>query len=559
MLRYTRLCLCLLLFCFNNDLHSQFTLQDSLQLHYPFSGNANDASGNGINGSVIGASLATDRFGNANSAYHFDGNNDYILTNTPFDYPVRTASFWFRTLDSTGSYHMMISQNANTLTYGAMFAAFGSGDLTVIPGGGSTYNYTGSVDTSDWHHMVLVRTNTSEAYYLDGVLQATGNSGPNANGTFTTANLYLGCGSVEADNDYEGYLDEVRIYNRALSQPEINQLFCASAPWIDLPDTSIYSGTSLTFNNLNTNYDSTAWLLNGNLISNDSFVSHTFTISGQYQIILFSQDSNCNGFDTVNIQVYPPPNCLEANSTQKISNTQGNFNGDLDGSDLFGRSIETIGDANGDGILDLAVSSINDDDGGSNRGAIYILYMNPDGSVSSHHKISSDSGGFGSGLANNDKLGTGITNIGDLNGDGYIDLAVGAGLTDDGGSNRGAVWILFLDSNEEVSSKQKISDTQGGLTYALSNDDRFGLSVASIGDLNSDGIPDLLVGAQLDDVSGTDDGTVIVLFMNSNGTVQSEQASIIRLGISLSPLLRAINLEVPYRGSVILTMTVSLK
>ena len=81
-----------------------------------------------------------------------------------------------------------------------------------------------------------------------------------------------------------------------------------------------------------------------------------------------------------------------------------------------------------------------------------------------------------------------VASLGDLDGDGVGDLAVGATGDDDGGVNRGAVWVLFLKKNGKVKSHQKISDTQGGFTGILDNGDWFGSSVASLGDLNGDGV-----------------------------------------------------------------------
>ena len=68
-----------------------------------------------------------------------------------------------------------------------------------------------------------------------------------------------------------------------------------------------------------------------------------------------------------------------------------------------------------------------------------------------------------------------------------LDLAVGAILDDDGGSDRGAVYILFLTTSGTVSSYQKISDTVGAFTGILDDGDRFGFSLAPMGDLNGDG------------------------------------------------------------------------
>ena len=68
--------------------------------------------------------------------------------------------------------------------------------------------------------------------------------------------------------------------------------------------------------------------------------------------------------------------------------------------------------------------------------------------------------------------------------DSTIDIAVGASSDADGGSNAGAVWILFLNSNGTVKNHQKISDTQGNFNGNLDDTDQFGYSVASIGDLD---------------------------------------------------------------------------
>ncbi|MCH7522255.1 MAG: FG-GAP repeat protein, partial [Chloroflexi bacterium] len=130
---------------------------------------------------------------------------------------------------------------------------------------------------------------------------------------------------------------------------------------------------------------------------------------------------------------------------QKISDTQGGFNGTLSNSDLFGSGVADVGDLDSDGVTDLAVGAWMDNDGGSNRGAIWILFLNTDGTVKSEQKISDTQGGFGGTLDNGDQFGTSVANIGDLDGDGGTDLVVGAIGDDDGNDVAGAVWILFLE------------------------------------------------------------------------------------------------------------------
>ena len=208
---------------------------------------------------------------------------------------------------------------------------------------------------------------------------------------------------------------------------------------------------------------------------------------------------------------------------QKISATQGGFSGVLDDTDLFGTSVCSPGDLDGDNVPDLVVGAMNDDDGGADYGAIWVLFLNADGTVKAHQKISAAAGGFTGAIGFFDNFGNAVAPVGDLNGDFVPDLAVGALNDDDGGTNRGAVWVLFLNADGTVNANQKISDTEGGFAPALVNFDTFGTSVSGIGDLDMDGVPDLAVGAIGDDDGGAQRGAVWVLFLNADGTVKSHQ------------------------------------
>jgi hypothetical protein len=198
---------------------------------------------------------------------------------------------------------------------------------------------------------------------------------------------------------------------------------------------------------------------------------------------------------------------------------------------LFGSSLEVLADLDSDGVVELAVGALGDDDGGTppdaNRGAVWILFLDTDGTVKSHQKISDTEGDFEGRLDDGDGFSVSLAALTDADGDGIVDLAVGAFLDDDGGTppnaNRGAVWVLFLDvdttgPDPEVTVKwhQKISDIEGEFTGALDDGDEFGCSATSIGDLDSDGIEDLAVGARYDDDGGLNRGAVWVLFLNDS-------------------------------------------
>jgi hypothetical protein len=212
-------------------------------------------------------------------------------------------------------------------------------------------------------------------------------------------------------------------------------------------------------------------------------------------------------------------------SHQKISDSEGNFEGKLLESDRFGRSIANIGDFDGDGITDLAVGAYRDDDGGLNSGAIYILFMNDDGTVKSHQKISDSEGNFTDIIVAGDCFGNAITSLGDLDGDGIVDLAVGAHDNYTPGTKYeriGAVHILFLNSDGTVKNSQEISDTKGNFGVIESNA-AFGNAISNIGDLDGDGIVDLAVGSYGDNDTEFDTGAVFVIFLNIDGTVKSHQ------------------------------------
>jgi hypothetical protein len=192
---------------------------------------------------------------------------------------------------------------------------------------------------------------------------------------------------------------------------------------------------------------------------------------------------------------------------------------------IFGQGLSSIGDIDGDGRIDLVAANPISDDGGRDRGAIDILFLNENSSVelAKTVTISSTQGGFGVGLIDGDQFGGRESAIlGDMDGDGTIELAVGSFMSDEG---RGAIWILSLDKdNFNVISKFKIGSMQGGFDEELPNTinsngsygAQFGHALAYVGDLNGDGIGDLVTAA-----NQLNEGYGYLLYLNADKSLKA--------------------------------------
>lgn len=152
-------------------------------------------------------------------------------------------------------------------------------------------------------------------------------------------------------------------------------------------------------------------------------------------------------------------------SIQKISRLEGSFDGFMNSDDEFGTSVRTIGDLDENGAIDYAVGAPGDDDGSVDIGAVWILFMRQGGIVLNEKKISHLEGNFDGGLNYNDRFGTRIATIGDYNDDGTIDLVVGSVRDDDGGTDKGAFYTLFIERCPVPSALFEYEDNNGTVSF----------------------------------------------------------------------------------------------
>ena len=154
--------------------------------------------------------------------------------------------------------------------------------------------------------------------------------------------------------------------------------------------------------------------------------------------------------------------------------------------DQFGYSTSNAGDVNGDGFDDILVGvPYYDDITYLDNGIAYIYYGGPGMDNISDVTLLGD---VGSNIGNN--FGFSVSGAGDINGDGYDDIVVGAPYTDFGNTNRGTVSI-FLGGNPMDGNRDFLIDGP-----AASNDETFGYSVSDAGDVNGDGFADIVVGGR---------------------------------------------------------------
>jgi len=182
----------------------------------------------------------------------------------------------------------------------------------------------------------------------------------------------------------------------------------------------------------------------------------------------------------------------------------------------LGRAVASVGDINGHGLSDVVLGAPLA--GAGFEGRAYVFIGPLQGS-----RPSSSADAIISGVLFNESLGSSVASAGDINGDGIADLVVGAPRPPLNGEAPGRAYVFFGPVFGPISAAQADVVIEGeGLS------DEFGTSVASAGDVNGDGLPDLIVGAEQIFVSGT--GKAYVFYGPLSGSLSAADADAILLG-----------------------------
>lgn len=280
------LLLTVLVFCFYFPASSQVDLNQGLIAYYSFNGTANDVSGKNNNPSYNSATLTTDRYGNANSACYFDGLDDFLTVPGTAGMNTATAmtvALYFNT-ESTNLQTLIGKINyangtgaqfqvaINWTSYpGILYGVNNPADLcnTQIASNSAYVNTGGTVPTNQWHCLVCTYEGGVQKLYLNGLLVSTNNTSFNVLRQCTNSDIQIGNWWQNGQQLFKGKMDDVRIYNRALNQTEVNALCLANLTPVTAsftaPDT-VCVNTPVAITNTSTNATSNYWnFCTGNL------------------------------------------------------------------------------------------------------------------------------------------------------------------------------------------------------------------------------------------------------------------------------------------------------
>ena len=256
---------------------------------------------------------------------------------------------------------------------------------------------------------------------------------------------------------------------------------------------------------------------------------------GYDDLIIGAWRGDPNGNDSgESYVVYGGASAAGALDLSTLDGSNGFILNGVSGSDQSGRSVSSAGDVNGDGYDDLIIGGHRAQSGGSSRaGEAYVVYGGASapgtGGMLNLSALDGSNGFTLNGSDFSDYAGRSVSSAGDVNGDGYDDLVIGAYRADPNGQNSGETYVVYggpgAPGTDGVLALSDLDGANGFILNGVDRRDESGFSVSSAGDVNGDGYDDLIIGADVADPNGESSGEAYVVYGGATGTERVRELS----------------------------------
>jgi VCBS repeat-containing protein len=260
-------------------------------------------------------------------------------------------------------------------------------------------------------------------------------------------------------------------------------------------------------------------------------VSHLGDVNGDGRddFIIGAMNGDPNGGNSgESFVVFGQSGFIPSVDLASLSGSNGFVINGIGNGDRAGEFVSAAGDINNDGYDDILVSAWRADPNGNNSGEAYIVFGGPTFAASLELSALNGTNGLRiDGITNGDNSGFSVSGGGDVNGDGFNDIVIGARNGDPGISNAGETFVVFgRDTGfNPVFALSNLNGTNGFTINGFNSGDRAGEEVYLAGDFNGDGRDDIIIGAWRDDPNGANSGEAYVVFGFDQSTIDTVDLS----------------------------------